>query len=58
MLVTIEPSNFARLMSLPQTQRHDLLEFLGATAMPMTQADTLLHLVSRRTPPPVDRRLT
>lgn len=31
MTVTIDPSDFTRLMALPAHDRHDLLEFLGST---------------------------
>jgi hypothetical protein len=31
MTVTIDPSEFTRLMSLPAADRHDLLELLGST---------------------------
>jgi hypothetical protein len=31
MTATIDPADFTRLMALPATDRHDLLEFLGST---------------------------
>jgi hypothetical protein len=46
MTVTIDPAEFARLMSLPATDRHDLLEFLGSTlAGRIGTAETLRRAV-------------
>lgn len=50
MKLTIEPSAFARIMSLPITLRHDVLEFLGSTSLPPKSVDTLVaSAVARQT---------
>lgn len=41
----IEPYIFAKLMSLPDASRIDLLEFLGATPLGETQIQSLLSSV-------------
>jgi len=41
----IEPVAFAQLMSLPQGDRRDLLEFLGATAFARTLTERLIARV-------------
>jgi len=38
----IRPEQFARIMSLPQAARADLLEFLGATPVSDSQIDSLI----------------
>jgi hypothetical protein len=39
---TIDPDLFAKLMSLPEMARHDLLEFLGATPVATEQLDKMI----------------
>ncbi|HGG65133.1 MAG TPA: hypothetical protein ENK34_11235 [Rhodobacteraceae bacterium] len=39
---TIDPDLFAKLMSLPDGDRTDLLEFLGATPVGQEQLNTLI----------------
>jgi hypothetical protein len=48
MLLSIEPTQFAKLMSLPRDDRRDLLEFLGATALPVPEAGRLLQTIAAR----------
>jgi hypothetical protein len=38
----IQPEHFARIMRLPQAERADLLEFLGATPVGERQIDALI----------------
>lgn len=46
---SIQPRQFARIMTLPQDERSDLLEFLGATPVPARQIDALIGQVSQMT---------
>lgn len=39
---TIDPDLFAKLMSLPDGDRTDLLEFLGATPVDQEQLNTMI----------------
>lgn len=41
--LTINPVDFARLMALPQTDRRDVLEFLGSTPLSAGEAATLVR---------------
>ncbi|MBS9715542.1 hypothetical protein ACFFUT_19010 [Pseudohalocynthiibacter aestuariivivens] len=40
---TINPDLFAKLMTLPDSARHDLLEFLGATPIGEGQLNDLIE---------------
>jgi hypothetical protein len=51
MQVIIEPSDFARIMTLPLTQRHDVLEFLGSTPVESGEIEKLLRAMFRRNGP-------
>ncbi|MEO1678405.1 MAG: hypothetical protein AAFU80_09635 [Pseudomonadota bacterium] len=44
---SIRPDQFARIMTLPQAERSDLLEFLGATPMADIQVEALIAQVGR-----------
>ena len=44
----IDPDQFARIMSLPEGERVDLLEFLGATPVANAQIERLIVEVSRQ----------
>ena len=45
-MTQIAPIHFARIMTLPEAERADLLEFLGATIVPDEQVDRLIARVS------------
>jgi len=44
---TIDPDLFARLMSLPDGDRMDLLEFLGATPVAQEQVGILIEKIEK-----------
>lgn len=44
---TIEPSVFARIMSLPLSLRLDLLEFLGSTPMSPSGIERAIRILAR-----------
>lgn len=45
-MTTLDPRLFARIMALPQGERSDLLEFLGATPVPPGQIERLIMQVT------------
>ena len=45
----IDPTDFAKVMSLPATVRHDLLEFLGSTPMAPAETGQLIRRFLART---------
>lgn len=46
----LEPSAFARIMSLPLSLRHDVLEFIGSTPVTPNSVEMLVASVSVRPP--------
>ena len=48
MKITIEPTDFARMMALPLRERHDLLEFLGSTPISPAEAGALVRRIIAR----------
>lgn len=48
MKLAIDPTAFARIMSLPLTLRHDLLEYLGSTPVPPKFVEVLVASVAAR----------
>lgn len=47
---TIPPSEFTKIMSLPEAVRHDLLEFLGACPMERQQIPNVIHAARQELP--------
>jgi hypothetical protein len=44
----LDPSAFARIMSLPISLRHDVLEFIGSTAVTPNSVEILVASVAAR----------
>lgn len=51
MLGNIEPTVFARIMSLPNSVRHDVLEFIGSTPVASKSIEQIVASVTERQGP-------
>lgn len=48
MQLTISPTDFARVMALPNSLRHDVLEFLGSTPVAAGEVERVVRSLTAR----------